>query len=181
MRAGDWAERENQGDERRARGDGVCEKSDRNVAARESLAHDARADDGGDQEPGAQELTNDSARQGVHHWCPMRSITFFMARESRLASGRLRNRVILRPSVRKASLNARSISSGEPVTAAGSGIPQWAVMGWPGQIGQTSFAALSQTVNTKFISGAPRPENSSQLLLREFSVGRFAAISCLRA
>ena len=34
-------------------------------------------------------------------------------------------------------------------------MPQWAVIGWPGQIGQTSFAALSQTVNTKSKVGAP--------------------------
>ena len=29
------------------------------------------------------------------------------------------------------------------------------VIGWPGQIGQTSLAALSQTVKTKSSSGAP--------------------------
>ena len=33
----------------------------------------------------------------------------------------------------KASRKARAISSGVPFTAAGSGIPQCAVMGWPGQ------------------------------------------------
>ena len=41
------------------------------------------------------------------------------------------------------------ISASVPVAAAGSGTPQWALIGWPGQVGQTSAAALSQTVNTK--------------------------------
>src|SRR3984885_5182477 len=48
-------------------------------------------------------------------------------------------------------------------------------------MGQTSFAALSHTVKTKFISGALGLENSSQLLLRAFSVGRLAVCSCFRA
>jgi hypothetical protein len=43
------------------------------------------------------------------------------------------------------------------VASAGSGIPQCAVIGWPGQIGQVSPAALSQTVNTKSMKGATRP------------------------
>ena len=38
--------------------------------------------------------------------------------------------------------------------------------GWPGQTGQTSLAASSQTVNTKSISGAPGRANSSHDLLR---------------
>jgi hypothetical protein len=33
-------------------------------------------------------------------------------------------------------------------------IPQCAVIGWPGHTGRTSFAALSQTVNTKCSGGA---------------------------
>src|ERR1700721_3548272 len=111
----------------------------------------------------------------------MRSISFLVASESRLASGKLRNKLILLPSVTKASWKARSISSVVPLTAAGSGIPQCAVIGCPGQIRQTSFAALSQIVKTKFIWGAPGLENSSQLLLRAFSVGRLAARSCLSA
>ena len=53
-----------------------------------------------------------------------------------------------------------------PVTAAGSGMPQCAVIGCPGQTGQTSLAASSQTVNTKCITGACAPANSLQLLLR---------------
>jgi hypothetical protein len=59
------------------------------------------------------------------------------------------NRLILLSRMEKVSRNARSISSGVPTTAAGSGIPQWAVIGWPGQTGHISLAALSQTVKTK--------------------------------
>ncbi len=40
--------------------------------------------------------------------------------------------------------------------AAGSGTPQCAVIGWPGQNGHTSLAALSQTVNTKSKCGRAR-------------------------
>ena len=57
--------------------------------------------------------------------------------------------------MRYASLNASAISAGVPLAAAGSGIPQCAVIGCPGHNGHASAAALSQTVNTKSNSGAP--------------------------
>lgn len=44
--------------------------------------------------------------------------------------------------------------------------------GLTGPDGTTSFAASSQTVNTKSICGAPGFANSSQLLLRRPSVGK---------
>ena len=44
------------------------------------------------------------------------------------------------------SAKASAISAGVPSTAAGSGMPQCALMGWPGQIGQTSPAALSRKI-----------------------------------
>ena len=53
-----------------------------------------------------------------------------------------------------------------PTKAAGSSTPQCALIGWPGQTGQTSAAALSQTVNTKSSTGAPGAVNSSQLFER---------------
>lgn len=71
-------------------------------------------------------------------------------------------------------LKARSISSGVPCTAAGSGIPQWAVIGCPGQCGHTSCAALSQTVKTKWRGGKSGCENSSHDLLRRLAVLRLA-------
>jgi hypothetical protein len=47
----------------------------------------------------------------------------------------------------------------------GSGMPQCAVIGWPGHTGQTSPAALSQTVMTKSICGASGLANTSHALL----------------
>jgi len=76
------------------------------------------------------------------------------------------------------SRNARSISSGVPTVAAGSGTPQWAVKGCPGQTGQTSLAALSQTVKTKWSWGASGFANSSHDLLENPSVLRPAASIC---
>ena len=61
-----------------------------------------------------------------------------------------------------ASLNASALSAGVPVAAAGSGTPQWAVMGCPGHTGHVSAAALSQTVKTKSNCGASGVVNSFQ-------------------
>src|ERR1019366_53130 len=69
-----------------------------------------------------------------------------------------------------AILKAARLASSLPTTPAGSGMPQCAVKGLPGQIGQVSPAALSHTVKTKSILGAPGAANSSQLLLRNPSV-----------
>ena len=74
-------------------------------------------------------------------------------------------------SSRNAFVNALALSSSDPAAAAGSSMPQCAVIGWPGQTGHTSAAALSQTVNTNCIGGASGDENSFQLLLRRCSVG----------
>ena len=95
-------------------------------------------------------------------------------------SGRERKSRMRRSSRQYASRNARAIWSGVPVADAGSGTPQWAVMGWPGQMGQTSLAALSQTVKMKSICGAPGSANSSQDLLRRPSVG-MPALAVVRA
>ena len=54
------------------------------------------------------------------------------------------------------------VSAAVPLNAAGSGSPQWAVMGWLGHTGHTSPAAWSQTVKAKSSSGAPGPVNSDQ-------------------
>src|ERR1017187_10811908 len=54
-------------------------------------------------------------------------------------------------------------------------------MGWPGQYGHTSLAALSHTVKTKFICGAPGAENSSHDLLRSPCVAIPADSSCFNA
>ncbi len=64
------------------------------------------------------------------------------------------------------SVNAVAISASEPTMAAGSGIPQCAVIGCPGHTGQDSFAILSHTVNMKSNLGAFSLVNSSQLFER---------------
>src|SRR5260370_1029453 len=104
----------------------------------------------------------------------MRLISFWIASLSKLEKGRLRNRLILRSRSRYASRKARSTCTGVPLTTAGSATPQCAVIGCPGQMGHISWAALSQTVKTKSIFGAPGLANSSQLLLHKPSVGQCA-------
>ena len=86
---------------------------------------------------------------------------------SRLASGRLTKMPMrVRAADRRRRRRARPRSR-VPSTAAGSGTPQCAVIGWPGQTGQASPAALSQTVKTKSMRGAPGAANSSQLFERK--------------
>src|SRR5271154_2881769 len=115
------------------------------------------------------------------YWWAMRSSSCWRARWSREARGRERKRLILRSRWTKASRKAWWIWPGVPLTAAGSGMPQWAGLGWPGQMGQTSPAALSQTVKTKSRRGAPGLANSSQGLLRRPAVGKDAASRRRRA
>ena len=83
-----------------------------------------------------------------------------------LVMGRLAKIEMRAWSMRWHSENAKRIPASVPVSAAGSGTPQWALIGWPGQAGQTSAAAVSQTVKTKSMCGAPAPANSSQLFKR---------------
>ena len=54
-------------------------------------------------------------------------------------------------------------------------------MGLPGHTGQGSAAALSQTVNTKCINGAPGRANSPQSLLLNPSVGSWFFSSSSKA
>ena len=51
--AGDGSERQDEGDERRARRERVGEERDGHVAAGQALSHDARPDDGREQHGGA--------------------------------------------------------------------------------------------------------------------------------
>lgn len=59
MRAGDRREGEDQRDQDRAGGDAVRQERDRHVPARQPLPHDARADDGGDEQRRADRFTDD--------------------------------------------------------------------------------------------------------------------------
>jgi hypothetical protein len=61
--------------------------------------------------------------------------------------------MIRHSSSRQEVWNAVFRAIGSPSTTTGSGTPQWAVTGFPGQIGHTSPAALSQTVTTRSIRG----------------------------
>src|ERR1700739_1475191 len=114
----------------------------------------------------------------IIHSLPMLSISFFTERLSRVDSGRLKNRLILRSSRKNASRKALGTLSSDPCTAAGSAPPQCAVIGWPGHTGQTSLAALSQTVNTKSSLGVPAREYSSQELLCNPLCGTCPASNC---
>ena len=69
-------------------------------------------------------------------------------------------------SMRNASAKANRISASVPIVVAGSGKPQWAVIGCPGQTGQVSAAASSQSVKAKSSFGALGPVNSVQLFER---------------
>jgi hypothetical protein len=73
-----------------------------------------------------------------------------------------RNALIEHP---EAVVEGEAALSSLPVALAGSGWPQCVLIGWPG-LGQTSFAASSQTVKTKSSGGASCVANSSQFLER---------------
>src|SRR4029079_2093712 len=75
--------------------------------------------------------------------------------------------------MRYASAKASACSASVPCALAGSGKPQWAVIGWPGQMGQGSLGASSQTVNTKSSFGASGVVNSSQDFERSLETSKF--------
>src|SRR4029077_6028008 len=150
------------------RRDGVGEKRHRGVALCERLAHDSRSDDRGKEQGGAEPFRKRSAQE--RHLRPISSSDFLSECASSLATGSSSSSRMREESVVKAPRNARRLSSSLPATAAGSGTPQWALTGCPGQSGHASPAALSHTVNTKSSAGASGPANSSQLFERSPSV-----------
>src|SRR5690348_15776734 len=89
-------------------GNGVCKQSDRDVSAGQTVAHDAGPDDRSDEEKRPAELCCDATTQSLHSR-PIRSISFLMASESRLCSGKQTNRLIRRSSIMYASRKARAI------------------------------------------------------------------------
>jgi len=118
----------------------------------------------------ARQVYPDGGAEGEGPVRPISSSRACKAGLVRLSRGRLAHSSIRRFKIRAASRNARRLASSEIVTAAGSGTPQCAVIGCPGQKGHCSAAASSHTVNTKCMCGASGPANSSQLLLRRPSV-----------
>ncbi len=158
--------------------EGVAEQRDGNVPAREALAHDAGANDDGEQQRCTERLRSQSPREierlerrlktgGGHELLPatgslpMARSACLRASPSSWSKGRPASRSIRAPSILPTSAKARSISASLPSTSAGSGVLQCSRIGLPGQTGQTSLAALSQTVMTKSNSGAFGPSNSS--------------------
>ena len=89
---------------------------------------------------------------------------------SSLSAGRLTSKSKRRRMACRVFLKASAFSASVPSPADGSAYPQWAVAGLPGQKGQTSPAALSQTVMIRSMWGASGRANSSQLLLRKPSM-----------
>src|SRR5258708_7704437 len=128
MRAGNWTESKNQRYQRCAGCDAVGEQSNSNVSGSQLLAHDPGTDDRGQKKYRAQKFSYKAPERALHA-SPIRFISDWSANLLKVASGRARNKLILRSSMIYASRNARATCSGVPWTAAGSGTPQCAVMG----------------------------------------------------
>ncbi len=58
MRAGEWREGEDEGDEGRARRNGISEQRESEISAGQALGHDPRADDGGKEKRCADRFGN---------------------------------------------------------------------------------------------------------------------------
>jgi len=67
MRPGDRPERQNQHDQNRARRQGVAKQREGDVATRQPLAHNARPDDGRDQQPRAETFGGEAPGEGKRH------------------------------------------------------------------------------------------------------------------
>src|SRR5262249_54515695 len=139
------------------------------IAARQPFGHDSGADDGGDKDGGPDALRDKAATDHAAESLdlPMESSCRCSESRSSERSGKLTNREIRLESIRNVSANASRICGSLPVAAAGSGTPQCAVIGLPGQNGHGPPAALSQTVKTKSSGVAAGPLKSSQLFERK--------------
>ncbi len=65
MRTGDRAEHLNQDGENSACCNRIAEKRDRYVSGRQGVSHDARADNGGEQESSSEEFCSETPREIV--------------------------------------------------------------------------------------------------------------------
>src|SRR5262249_1483739 len=156
--------------------DGVAQEGDRSIPAGQPLGHDPGADDGCDQQARAEGLGQQASAE-LHAaeslLLPIESSCRCSDSVSSELMGRLTKIEIRFESMRNVSANASRTSASLPLAAAGSGTPQWAVIGWPGQKGEASPAALPQTVKTKFKGVAPGPLNSRQLFERTALTSKF--------
>src|SRR5579883_161095 len=181
MRAGNGAEDQDQHHENGAGRERVCEQRQAEVAAAELGAHDAGANHGGEQKAGSDCLRDQPPCQLIFHALSAARLAPSSSPMSRRrwrrdnwsidASGSARKRPIRLRRYLNAWTKAHSFSISVPSTRAGSSIPQWEIMGWPGHRGQVSASASAQTVKTKSMTGAPGPANSPQFLERRPSVG----------
>src|SRR5207244_445501 len=117
----DLAEYEDQREQAAACSNGVAQQCERNVAAREPLAHDAGPDHDREQHRRADEFGGDPSHE--RHFLPISVTLLWSARRSSLAKGRLANSSIRRRRTMNVSANALRFCSSVPSTAAGSGIP----------------------------------------------------------
>src|SRR5215510_7179861 len=138
------AKDQDQNDEDRTGRNRVAQERDRLIAPRQPLGHDPGTDNGGNKDGCAQGLREKAAADHAAESLelPMESSCLCSESLSSERSGKLTNREIRLESIRKASANANRILASLPVAAAGSGTPQCAVIGWPGQNGHASPAAL---------------------------------------
>ena len=89
MGAGDRAEHQDDGEEPGRRGGGVLEELEPDVARRQRLGGDPRADDDGGQQGAAQELGQQpSPQDGVPHWRRSLRVAWSRVLSSRTRLGR---------------------------------------------------------------------------------------------
>jgi len=124
VRARDRTEGENERHSSRAGGNCVCQQGDGNIASSQMLSHDSRPDHRRQQKQASGELRNDAPFERDFHCRPIFSISLRIANCSNVEKGSARNNPVRLSKMVNASRKARSISSGVPSTAAGSGIPQ---------------------------------------------------------
>src|ERR1700691_1116425 len=97
------------------------------------------------------------------------------AKRSRVSIGRALKILIRCSSSVQTLTNAFRVAALVPTSAAGSSMPQCALIGWPGHVGQNSAAARSQRVKTKSSGGLSGRANSCQSLLRNSAVSYFSS------
>src|SRR6202043_4015788 len=126
MRAGNRRKDGDENDQDRAGRYGVAQQRDGFVAAGKPLRHDAGADDGGDENCGAQPLGNKAAADHAAESfdVPIESSWRCKVSLSSERSGRLTKILMRFVSIRSASANAKRTSASVPEASAGSGTPQ---------------------------------------------------------
>src|SRR5271165_3108367 len=122
MCARDWPKYRNEHPEAATRGDTVGEERDGDVSTRQTLSHDAGADDNREQKRRAQRFGGEATRKP--HCLPIALMDLSILRRSSFSNGKLVNNSI-RPLSRLATRpNSRCFSSAVPSKSEGSSTPQ---------------------------------------------------------